>query len=58
MKRQSARGSGTNPNNALSRELTKAKQAARMVRSKPKKPIKVLLRPAEYVPQQVLIKKP
>jgi hypothetical protein len=58
MKRRSARGAGMNPNNALSRELTRAKQAARMVRRKPKKPIKVLLHPAEYVPQQVLIKKP
>ena len=58
MKRQSAHGSGANPNNALSRELTRAKQAARMVTRKRKKPIKVLLHPAEYVPQQVLIKKP
>jgi hypothetical protein len=30
---------------------------ARMARRKPKKPIAVLLHPAEYVPQQVLIKK-
>jgi hypothetical protein len=58
MKRKSAPGSGMNPNNALSRELTKAKQAERMVRRKPKEAIKILLQPAEYVPQQMLIKKP
>ncbi len=46
-----------NPHNSLSRELTGAKQAARMVRRKPKKPIKVLLHAAEYVPQHVLIRK-
>jgi hypothetical protein len=54
MKRQgeSAHGAGMNPNNSLSRELTKAKQAA-MARRKPSKPSK----PAKYTPQQVLIKK-
>jgi hypothetical protein len=56
MKKQNAHGAGMNPHNSLSRELTRARQA-RMARRKPKKPIAVLLHPAEYVPQQVLIKK-
>jgi hypothetical protein len=56
MKKQNAHGAGMNPHNSLSRELTRARQA-RMARRKPKKPIPVLLHPAEHVPQQVLIKK-
>jgi hypothetical protein len=55
MKKQNAHGAGMNPHNSLSRELTRARQA-QMARRKPKKPA-VLLHPAEYVPQQVLIKK-
>ena len=55
--KRSARGSGVNPNNKLSRELTRAKQAA-MARRKAKKPIEPLLRPAEYEPEQVLIERP
>jgi hypothetical protein len=56
MKKQNAHGAGMNPHNSLSRELTRASQA-QMARRKPRKPIRVLLHPAEYVPQQVLIKK-
>jgi hypothetical protein len=55
MKKQNAHGAGMNPHNSLSRELTRARQA-QMARRKPKKSA-VLLHPAEYVPQQVLIKK-
>jgi hypothetical protein len=55
--KQSARGSGVNPTNDLSRELTRAKQAA-MARHKAKKPIEPLLHPAKYEPGRVLIEKP
>jgi hypothetical protein len=56
MNRQNAQDAGMNPHNSLSRELTRARQA-RTARRKPKKPIAPQLHPAEYVPQQILIKK-
>jgi hypothetical protein len=55
--RQSAHGAGMNPSNDLSRELTRAKQVEK-ARRKARKPSEVLLHPAKYEPQQVLIKKP
>jgi hypothetical protein len=50
-------GSGVNPNNDLARELTRARQKAN-ARRKTREPIEVLLQPAKYEPQQVLIEKP
>jgi hypothetical protein len=55
--KQSAHGAGVNPNNDLARELTRARQKAN-ARRKARKPSEALLQPAEFEPQQVLIKKP